>query len=487
MTHQTQTLPDQEERNPQADKAPWILPVTGMSCVSCSGKVEKALTMLPGVEQATVDLTGGTVSVIGEAELGELMAAIKGAGYDVPAVSETFTIQGLSCASCVAKAEKALAAVPGVQQVEVNLAVGRVSITHLRETVSFRQLQNSVREIGYDLDRIDASDFAESASQTGGGLSPWLAGSGGASALFLFFIGFITVTDNLAHAWEQFLRMWPAVTLLALGFGTQVGLYVYLRNALHEKRTTGATAGVAASGGVSTVSMLACCAHLLPSVLPILGLSAASIFLAQYQVPLILLGLFSNLVGITIMLSLIQSHGLAPESGWARSVFRLNFVRVRNATAAVAVAAVGIAFLNVGETDAQVGMIAPAESQDIQSVQAKSEWSNLPSRTNRAGAVEVTVTPEAVRYGEPLAFSIALNTHSGSLDVDLTRSALLGDDQGNAYLPTAWEGDPPGGHHRSGLLRFSPLKPGAGLLKLTIKDVNRVPERVFRWTLSQPG
>ncbi len=72
-----------------------------------------------------------------------------------------------------------------------------------------------------------------------------------------------------------------------------------------------ATASVAASGGVSTTSMVVCCAHHVSDVVPFLGASAASAFLADYQDLFVLFGVLANAVGVVFMLSIIQRAGLA--------------------------------------------------------------------------------------------------------------------------------------------------------------------------------
>ncbi|MBI4188874.1 MAG: hypothetical protein HY529_06675, partial [Chloroflexi bacterium] len=92
----------------------------------------------------------------------------------------------------------------------------------------------------------------------------------------------------------------------------QAGLFFFIRDSLRERQAV-ATGSVAASGGISAGSMAACCAHHLSDVLPILGLSGAAIFLARYQLFFIILGVLSNIIGISIMLETIQRHALCPR------------------------------------------------------------------------------------------------------------------------------------------------------------------------------
>jgi hypothetical protein len=105
--------------------------------------------------------------------------------------------------------------------------------------------------------------------------------------------------------------LWYWITLLVLGFGIQAGLYTYIRGVMKLRKETGiATSSMAAAGGISTTSMIACCAHHVTDVLPILGISAAVVFLSQFQNLFLTIGVLSNLIGISLMLKIIQKHEL---------------------------------------------------------------------------------------------------------------------------------------------------------------------------------
>ena len=106
------------------------LTVEGMTCASCVARVERALGQVPGVVEATVNLATETAEVrlapTGPPTDGELAAAIEAAGYRAwpqsPATSVVLGIEGMTCASCVARVERALGQVPGVVEATVNLA-----------------------------------------------------------------------------------------------------------------------------------------------------------------------------------------------------------------------------------------------------------------------------------------------------------------------------------------------------------------------------
>src|SRR6266508_3934387 len=124
---------------------------------------------------------------------------------------------------------------------------------------------------------------------------PWLsiaAAPLAAGALLGLYLGIITLAQGPDHAVEQFQTDVWFVVALAAGFGTQVGLFTYLRS-LHAQMAAGGV-GVATSTGTSTAAMLACCAHHLSDVLPILGLSGAAILLNAYRTPLLWLGIVMN-------------------------------------------------------------------------------------------------------------------------------------------------------------------------------------------------
>ena len=90
------------------------LPVEGMTCASCAGRVERALRGVPGVAEVQVNLATERADVEGSAAPAALAAAIRAAGYAVPEADRTIGVEGMTCASCAGRVERALAKVPGV-------------------------------------------------------------------------------------------------------------------------------------------------------------------------------------------------------------------------------------------------------------------------------------------------------------------------------------------------------------------------------------
>jgi Au+-exporting ATPase len=108
------------------------LPIEGMSCASCVGRVEAALRKVEGVGSVTVNLATERAEVRpsgdGALDRAALVQAIEKAGYEVPAQTVELSVEGMSCASCVGRVERALQGVPGVVEATVNLATERATV-----------------------------------------------------------------------------------------------------------------------------------------------------------------------------------------------------------------------------------------------------------------------------------------------------------------------------------------------------------------------
>ena len=108
----------------------WSVPIEGMTCASCVGRVEKALAGVPGVTGVSVNIATERAQVDAEAgvALDTIVGAVKRAGYEVTQGSITLDVEGMTCASCLSRVEKALQRVPGVAKATVNLATQTATI-----------------------------------------------------------------------------------------------------------------------------------------------------------------------------------------------------------------------------------------------------------------------------------------------------------------------------------------------------------------------
>ena len=136
---------------PSADVRRWSFPISGMTCASCVARVEKALVKVPGVREASVNLAteAAAVEAAPEVDLGVLRAAVEKAGYEVPEQALSLQIEGMTCASCVARVEKALLNVPGVIAAEVNLATEQAQVRLAAREIDMAAVLRSVERAGY--------------------------------------------------------------------------------------------------------------------------------------------------------------------------------------------------------------------------------------------------------------------------------------------------------------------------------------------------
>ncbi len=226
------------------------LQVTGMTCSSCVMRVEKALKAVPGVSHASINLATEQALVKAEPAVTAAMlaGAVRKAGYDVATTETTLSVEGMTCASCVARVEKALRKVPGVSAATVNLATEKASIEAL-STVPGAALKAAIAKAGYT-----ARDVQDTKPQPAPRFPAWwpVAVSGALTLplvlpMLLQLFGVEWMLDGwlqLALAtpvqfwlgWRFYRAGWKAVLaktgnmdlLVALGTSAAYGLSVYL-------------------------------------------------------------------------------------------------------------------------------------------------------------------------------------------------------------------------------------------------------------------
>ena len=139
------------------------LPIAGMTCASCAGRVERALRKVTGTEHVSVNLATEQARVQAPADsLPALVDAVRDAGYSVPTRTLELQIGGMTCASCVGRVERALRKLPGVEQVSVNLANERAHLEVL-QALDDSALIGAVENAGYSasLPRSQHDDQAQ--------------------------------------------------------------------------------------------------------------------------------------------------------------------------------------------------------------------------------------------------------------------------------------------------------------------------------------
>jgi hypothetical protein len=126
------------------------------------------------------------------------------------------------------------------------------------------------------------------------------------------YLGILSALQSPSHAVEQLVNDGLWVVLVGLGFGAQIGLYTYLRLVIHVAKAAGATVVTGAGTGTSTLGMIACCAHHLTDIAPLVGLTGASGlagaigFFNEWKYAFIALGLGINALGIFVTVRTIR-------------------------------------------------------------------------------------------------------------------------------------------------------------------------------------
>ena len=138
-----------------------------MSCASCVGRVEKALRAVDRVESANVNLATerAEVTFSSAPDTAAVQTAIQQAGYSIVEDTIELAVEGMSCASCVGRIEKALAAVPGVLEAHVNLATEKAQVRHVAGMVDAKALETAVSDAGYAARTVADNDSGDQQAQ----------------------------------------------------------------------------------------------------------------------------------------------------------------------------------------------------------------------------------------------------------------------------------------------------------------------------------
>ncbi len=200
----------------------WSLPIEGMTCASCVARVERALQKVPGVAEASVNLATEAASVRSAPGIGlaDLRAAVEKAGYTVGERSVSLAIDGMTCASCVSRVEKALLRVPGVARAEVNLATETASVTLATRHIDAAALVAAVERAGYVARPHSAEPGADAAAAARRSAEWWpVAVAAALSApLLLPMIGLLFGRHWMLPGWIQLALATPVQFWLGARF-----------------------------------------------------------------------------------------------------------------------------------------------------------------------------------------------------------------------------------------------------------------------------
>jgi Cu+-exporting ATPase len=222
------------------------LPVEGMSCASCVARVEEGLKKTPGVANAQVNFASERAAVTfdpGKISVRDLVAAVHGAGYEVPHERITVPVVGMSCASCVDKVEQALRGTEGVVAASVNLATEQATVEYLPGVATPEALRRAIRNAGYDALTADEATVDREAERRARELRALRLRLIGAAALSLPILwgslphmGVTVWAPALLHNWVvQFLLATP-VQLWA-GWRFYRGMWAAVRHGTADMNT----------------------------------------------------------------------------------------------------------------------------------------------------------------------------------------------------------------------------------------------------------
>jgi len=131
-----------------------------MTCASCVARIERALKGLSGITDASVNLGNETARIVSaeEIDVPAAIATIRESGYEPVLQTHTVTIGGMTCAACVGRVERAIAALDGVVETSVNLATERATVIALPGSDIVDRIRSAVEKAGYSVVDTDGSE-----------------------------------------------------------------------------------------------------------------------------------------------------------------------------------------------------------------------------------------------------------------------------------------------------------------------------------------
>ncbi|HHY82788.1 MAG TPA: copper-translocating P-type ATPase [Clostridiales bacterium] len=133
-----------------------IVKISGMTCAACAKRIEKAVGKLEGVSQASVNFAAENLSVeydSQKASLDKIKETIVKVGYGVVEEEKkntvTIPIEGMTCAACANRIEKAIGKMEGVLWVSVNFAAEKATVEYNPQITRLSAIKQTIEKIGY--------------------------------------------------------------------------------------------------------------------------------------------------------------------------------------------------------------------------------------------------------------------------------------------------------------------------------------------------
>lgn len=228
--------------------------VLGMTCAACSSRVEKALNKQEGVETVAVNLLANKATIEfdqGKIKESEIIKVIEKTGYDVPLVTKTLLVEGMTCAACSTRIDKALNKIEGVVKANVNLSTNKATIQYPSGLLDEEDLIKVVEKTGYkaeveverDLDREKELREKEIKSLKTSFIISAILSLPLFSAMFFHMAGVDNSLSNiLNNGWFQFALATPVQFIIG---------YRFYKGAFNSLRGGGANMDVLIAMGTS--------------------------------------------------------------------------------------------------------------------------------------------------------------------------------------------------------------------------------------------
>ena len=125
--------------------------VLGMTCAACSARIEKVLSKKDGIESVNVNLLANRANVKYDDEKIKplnIIEAIEKTGFEVPEVSKTLRISGMTCAACSSRLDKVLNKLD-TADASVNLSNNKAVVRYKSGVLTEEDLLNTVDRAGF--------------------------------------------------------------------------------------------------------------------------------------------------------------------------------------------------------------------------------------------------------------------------------------------------------------------------------------------------
>ncbi len=155
----------------------------------------------------------------------------------------------------------------------------------------------------------------------------YIYGIAASIVMLAFYIGIMLIFNPLYYVIEDFISKFIWFSILITLFGVQIGLITYIRNINNKRRMS--KSQTALSGGISTTSMLACCIHHVTDFIPLIGVSAFTVFLVEFQLYFLIIGILFGVLSVLNIMIHIQKHSVYEIPSIFESITKFDLIKLR--------------------------------------------------------------------------------------------------------------------------------------------------------------